>query len=231
MTWLMLLSLYAGDGLKEVRICDTCAVRIDIAEDSIQMGDTCDVDVVLSARPVSPRTNEDTTDNEIPGIPPDLPPITLENTATGEEMVEVEDEGSEEEEHESYTTFTLHRWMGYGIILGSLANVGLGLYELNLYQRGETPPEAVRISHRAVGYTVFSLSLVQSSIGTYNYLKLMGEEEGRFRRLVHGVLAWSATGAYLYAGYLGYRGYYEQHRNWMLVATGLATLTGLWIIF
>ena len=208
MTWLMLLSLYAGDGLKEAYLCDTCEVRIDIAVDSIQMCDTCDVEVIVPAEPVTP--------------------------ATGEEMVEVEDEGSEEEEyeeHEAYTTFTLHRWMGYGIILGSLANVGLGLYELNLYQRGETPPEAVRISHRAIGYTVFSLSLVQSSIGTYNYLKLWGEEEGSFRRLVHGVLAWSATGAYLYAGYLGYRGYYEQHRNWMLVATGLATLTGLWIIF
>ncbi len=197
MTWLILLSLYAGDGLEA---CCGREVKLALADEESEEAEE----------------------------------LMQEEASTGEEMVEVEDEGSEEEEyeeHESYTTFTLHRWMGYGIILGSLANVGLGLYELNLYQRGETPPEAVRISHRAVGYTVFSLSLVQSSIGTYNYLKLWGEKEGSFRRLVHGVLAWSATGAYLYAGYLGYRGYYEQHRNWMLVATGLATLTGLWIIF
>ncbi len=157
-----------------------------------------------------------------------------EENANGEEMVVVDDEGEEEEgheEHESYTTFTLHRWMGYGIILGSLANTGLGLYELNLYQNGQVPPEPVRITHRAVGYTVFSLSLIQSSVGTYNALKLWGEPEGWWRRFVHGTLAWAATGAYLYAGYLGYRGFYEQHRNWMLVATGLSTLTGLWIIF
>ncbi len=197
MTWLMLLSLYAGDGLE---VCCDQGVKIALADEESEEAEE----------------------------------LMQEEASTGEEMVEVEDEGSEEEEneeHESYTTFTLHRWMGYGIILGSLANVGLGLYELNLYQNGKVPPDPLRITHRAIGYTVFSLSLVQSTIGTYNALKLWGEEEGSFRRLVHGVLAWSATGAYLYAGYLGYRGYYEQHRNWMLVATGLATLTGLWIIF
>jgi len=202
MMWLALLSLSSGEELNGAEVRSGWNVQIALADEEDEEAET-----------LSP---------------------TQENTATGEEMVEVEDEeeeGEEYEEHESYTTFTLHRWMGYGIILGSLANAGLGLYELNLYQKGQTPPDPLRISHRAIGYTVFSLSLVQSSIGTYNYLKLWGEEEGSLRRLVHGVLAWSATGAYLYAGYLGYRGYYEQHRNWMLVATGLATLTGLWIIF
>ncbi len=197
MTWLMLLSLYSGDGLKGADICCNREVQLALADEE----------------------GEEAED------------LMQEEASTGEEMVKVEDEEAEEEEHESYTTFTLHRWMGYGIILGSLANAGLGLYELNLYQNRQTPPDPLRITHRAIGYTVFSLSLVQSTVGTYNALKLWGEEEGSFRRLVHGVLAWSATGAYLYAGYLGYRGYYEQHRNWMLVATGLATLTGLWIIF
>jgi hypothetical protein len=202
MMWLAVFLFAEGGPPQGPQACDTC-IKIEPAD--VQMGESERVPVATKPPKVEPQ-----------------------------EMVKVEDEEEEmeeHEEHESYTTFTLHRWMGYGIILGSLTNAALGLYELNLYQNGQTPGDYVRIPHRAIGYTVFSLSLIQSSIGTYNAIKLMDEEEGSFRRIVHGLLAWGATGAYLYAGYLGYRGYYEQHRNWMLVATGLATLTGLWIIF
>ncbi len=134
------------------------------------------------------------------------------------------------EEEESRTTFELHRWIGYGIILGSLFEVGTGLYALNMYENNQTPPDYLRISHRAVGYTIFTLSTVQSAIGTYNIIKLWGDE-GQTRRLIHGTLAYAATGSYLYAGYLAFRGYYDQHRTWMLIASGLSALTGLWIIF
>ncbi len=200
MTWLLLLSLSTGEGLSNVQVCCDGKAQLALADED---------------------------DGSVPAE------SLTEEESEGEEMVVVDENAEEEEEHEeheSYTTFTLHRWMGYGIILGSLANAGLGLYELNLYQNKRTPPDPLRITHRAIGYTVFSLSLIQSSIGTYNALKLWNEA-GSLRRLIHGTLAWAATGAYLYAGYLGYRGYYEQHRNWMLVATGLSTLTGLWIIF
>ncbi|NPB03466.1 MAG: hypothetical protein GXO39_03500 [Thermotogae bacterium] len=140
----------------------------------------------------------------------------------------LEDCSSEMEE--ARTTFTFHRWMGYGIILGSLFEIGTGLYALNLYEENRTPPDYIRVSHRAVGYTIFTLSTIQTTLGTYNTIKLWGQE-GHTRRLIHGTLAYAATGSYLYAGYLAYKGYYDKHRTWMLIASGLSALTGLWIIF
>ncbi|GEM_PF-1652450 len=134
------------------------------------------------------------------------------------------------EEEESRTTFELHRWMGYGIILGSLFEIGTGIYTLNMYENDRTPPDYLRLTHRAVGYTIFTLSTIQSSLGTYNIIKLWGEE-GQTRRLIHGTLAYAATGSYLYAGYLAYREDYRKHRMWMLIASGLSALAGLWIIF
>ena len=135
-----------------------------------------------------------------------------------------------DEVEENRTTFILHRWMGYGIILGSLFEVGTGLYTLSNYEKHQVPPDYLRITHRAVGYTIFSLSTIQSALGTYNTIKLWGEE-GHTRRLIHGAISYAATGTYLYAGYLAYRGYYDQHRTWMLIASGLSLLTGILIIF
>ncbi len=147
----------------------------------------------------------------------------------------------DEEEHEEYMeenlTFSLHRAVGYGIVAGSIINSALGLYLLNQYQNGQTPPDLLRIPHRALGYTIFTLSIVQTSLGTYNSIKLWNEP-GRLKRLIHGVLSYAATGLYVYAGYLAFKGVsegdlksLEKHRNFMLGASGLATLSALWIIF
>ncbi len=139
-----------------------------------------------------------------------------------------------EEEHEEYlggyTLFTLHRYMGYGIVSGSLINIGTGLYLLNQYNNGKVPPDWLRISHRAIGYTVFTLSTLQTATGTYNFFKLW-KEEGRLKRLIHGFIAYTATGTYLYAGYLAFKGRWNEHRNFMLAASGLSSLGALWIIF
>ncbi|MEO0139658.1 MAG: hypothetical protein ABIL16_07930 [candidate division WOR-3 bacterium] len=139
-------------------------------------------------------------------------------------------EGGHEEYLKETPTFTLHRYMGYAIIIGSAINVGTGLYLLNQYENGKVPPDYIRIPHRAMGYTVFTLSTIQTALGTYNNFKLW-KEEGRLKRLIHGALAYAATGSYLYAGYKAYKGDFESHRNFMLLASGLSAITGIWIIF
>lgn len=131
---------------------------------------------------------------------------------------------------EENLAFAIHRVAGYGIVAGSIINSALGMYLLNQYENGQTPPDPLRMTHGALGYTIFTLSIVQTSLGTYNSIKLWNEP-GRFKRFIHGLLSYGATGLYVYSGYLAFKGKYEEHRNFMLGASGLATLSALWIIF
>ena len=65
-----------------------------------------------------------------------------------------------EEEHEEYlggyTLFTLHRYMGYGIVSGSLINIGTGLYLLNQYNNGKVPPHYPRSKRQQEHITILN---------------------------------------------------------------------------
>lgn len=132
-----------------------------------------------------------------------------------------------------------HRVMGYGVLAGGTLSALLGAANFYLYyEKGQTPPDVLRITHRALGYTTVTLALTTSALGYLNYWKLRHRKAGRLKRTVHMLLSSLAAGGYLYAGTLAYRattqGELERlrtHRNVALLSLGSTVLTVLWILW
>lgn len=136
-----------------------------------------------------------------------------------------------EETRPHSVTYTLHRYLGYGVLAGSLIQVGLGWAALSAYENGTAPPEALRMTHRVLGYTVVGMASANALLGTWNLLS-MDPQTRRRKHYVHAILSWIATGGYVLAGVLAYQARtlpefdrYYTHRNAALVATGSALLT------
>ncbi len=128
-------------------------------------------------------------------------------------------------------TYRLHRMLGYGILAGSLLQVGLGWAALSAYENGQIPPAGLRTAHRVLGYTVVGLALTNSLLGSWNLLSLPPEQRRR-KHYLHALLSWTATGGYVLAGILAYQARtrqafdrYTTHRNAALAAAGATLFT------
>jgi len=128
-------------------------------------------------------------------------------------------------------TYRMHRYLGYGIVAGSLVQVVSGGTILSTYEEGKTPSKALQTAHRTLGYAVVSLAVTNSLLGSWNLFSMKPEHRRR-KHYRHAFLSWLATGGYVTAGILAYQARtlpefdrYYAHRNAALAATGATLLT------
>ena len=119
----------------------------------------------------------------------------------------------------------------YTLAGGSVLQSALGIMTLSSYERGQTPSPWLSRPHRFLGYTLITLAMTQSLIGTWNLFSLPSRQK-RKKHLIHALLSWGATLSYAYAGYLAWHartdpdyGKYKTHRILALTATGATLLT------
>jgi hypothetical protein len=126
----------------------------------------------------------------------------------------------------------LHRFLGYGVLIGATVNVGLGyVYYNNLFDiQNSSLSDPIRFLHRGIGYSVLGASLLNSSTGFINFFKLK-KRRGLRKRLVHMTLSSLATIGYVTAGVLSFKGKYATHRTVALLSLSSTLLTILWIIW
>ncbi len=128
-------------------------------------------------------------------------------------------------------TYRLHRILGYGLLAGSLVQVGLGWATLSAYEGGQGPSGTLRTAHRTLGYTVVGLASANALLGSWNLFSMKPEQRRR-KHYLHALLSWTATALYVTAGVLAFQARtlpefdrYYAHRNAALVATGATLLT------
>ncbi len=128
-------------------------------------------------------------------------------------------------------TYTIHRWIGYSLVLGSLVQGAIGWYTLNAYEHGQVPPGWVRQGHRIIGYTIAFLSSTNSAFGIHNLIRLQQKEKIP-KRILHGTLSLLATSGYVTAVLLarqarerGDLDRYRLHRTAALLSIGATLLT------
>ncbi len=128
-------------------------------------------------------------------------------------------------------TYQVHRWLGYGVLTGSLVQLGLGWVALSAYERGTRLSDGVRYTHRILGYAVIGMATAGAFVGSWNLLSMQSEHR-RKKHYLHAALSWLATGGYVLAGVLAYQARtlpdyerYRAHRNVALATAGATLLT------
>ena len=161
-----------------------------------------------------------------------------------EEMLSqfTEQQGGKELAYDSWT-LTAHRYLGLGIVTGSVVQAVLGSITWDSRKSGEEAGTAD--AHKYLGYTVAGMSLANATLGLINFWKMRDRDTGKKKRLAHLTLSTLATAGFVTAAYLAYDArqdsknqsagdfddYYGDHRAIGLIAASSVVLTVAVIIW